>query len=264
MLRLAFTLPALLAFVFSPPLIASARAADKKGSSPAPADVSAVKDKLKLLGDGKKHYVAVIPFGPSEHLYYGDGKAFYAQRVIGSSSSGGESFDFTYWEPRVKARYQASFEFRDGKYRVQCDERKTELLPVPDAEAGPLLDKAAFFGPRWQHRAYALARDDRGTYYYVDRQREPEDSKQFRLYAGPKGAMKLLKMINVVSDSEGDIFATRSGELRLILQKGETTWVKGKSRIRLITLPVEDNHVLIYTDLGVYTGQRLGTPCDDL
>ena len=29
-------------------------------------------------------------------------------------------------------------------------------------------------------------------------------------------------------------------------------------------LPREDNHVLIYQDLGVYEGQRLGTPCDDL
>ena len=35
--------------------------------------------------------------------------------------------------------------------------------------------------------------------------------------------------------------------------------------IDLVTaVPVEDNHVLIYTDLGVYTGEPLGTPCDDL
>jgi hypothetical protein len=35
-------------------------------------------------------------------------------------------------------------------------------------------------------------------------------------------------------------------------------------RILLISLPLDDNRVLIYTDLGVYAGQRLGTPCDDL
>ena len=29
-------------------------------------------------------------------------------------------------------------------------------------------------------------------------------------------------------------------------------------------LPIDDNAVMIYTDLGVYTGQPLGTPCDDL
>jgi hypothetical protein len=33
---------------------------------------------------------------------------------------------------------------------------------------------------------------------------------------------------------------------------------------RFLNLPLEENRIMIYTDLGVYTGQRLGTPCDDL
>jgi hypothetical protein len=245
-------------------VVASLPAAGADKTASAPADISAVKDKLELLTDGKKHYVAVVPFGPSEHFYYGDGQQFFAQRVISSGSSGTESFDYTFWEPRVNAGYQASFGFRDGKYQMQCEERKTPLVAVPHDEAAALLARAAFFRPRWTHRAHALARDDRGTYYYVDRVREPEDSKTFRLFAGPKGATRELKMINVVSDSEGEVFATRTGELRLVLGKGEAAWIKGKKRTKLIPVPVEDNHVLIYTDLGVYAGQRLGTPCDDL
>jgi hypothetical protein len=98
----------------------------------------------------------------------------------------------------------------------------------------------------------------------VDREREPENSRSFRLFVGPRGNMKLQKMTNVVSDSEGDIFATKTGSLRLILDKHETSWVSGKKKTPLVTLPIEDNHVLIFTDLGAYTGQRLGTPCDDL
>jgi hypothetical protein len=244
---------------------ASAAKPDKadKGPPDAEADVTAVKDKLKLLTDGKKHYVAVVPFGPSEHFYYGDGKSFYAQRVFGSSSSGTESFDFTFWEPRVKAAWQASFQFKDSKYEMLCEDRKTELKPVPDAESKELLAAAKFFTPRWKHQGHALARDDRGVYYFVDKVRDPK-SKVYRLYSGPKGAMKPLKMTNVVSDSEGEIFATPAGELRLVLDRSQTAWIKGKKRTQLINLPVEDNHVLIYTDLGVYTGQRLGTPCDDL
>jgi hypothetical protein len=245
---------------------ATARADNKAKtvSVDTPVDVADVKSKLKVLTDGKKHFVAVVPFGPTEHFYYGDGKAFYAQRVFGSGSSGQESFDLTFWEPRVRAPYQASFEFRDGKYRVQCDERKTELSPLPDDEAKTLLDTARFFRPRWKQRAHALARDDRGIYYYVDRGRESDDSKTFRLFAGPKGIMKPLKMVNVVSDSEGEIFSTPSGELRLVLDRKQTVWIQKKRRIPLSSLPVEDNHVLIYSDLGVYAGQRLGTPCDDL
>lgn len=239
--------------------------ADPTPDEPA-VDIAAVKDKLAILTDGKKHYVALIPFddGGWTHVYYGDGKTFHALRVIGSGASGRESFDLTFWEPRVKARYQASLEFRAGKYGVQCDTRKTELAALPRAEADALIAGATFHAPLWRFRAFALARDDRGTYYYVDRQREPEDSLNFRLYAGPRGAVKPLKMVNVVSDSEGQIFSTKSGDLRLVLDRHEAAWVKGKARTTLVPLPIEDNAPLIYGDLGAYTGQRLGTPCDDL
>jgi hypothetical protein len=76
--------------------------------------------------------------------------------------------------------------------------------------------------------------------------------------------MKLAKMTNVVSDSAGDIFATKTGELRLVLNKSETMWMKGKAQTKLIFLPIDANVPMIYTELGVYTGEKLGTPCDDL
>ena len=232
-------------------------------------DVGPVKDKLEILSDGKQHYLALIPFDQGSdaawtHVYYGDGKSFYALRIIGSGANGRESFDFTFWEPRVKARYQAEVSFKAGKYEVQCDTRQTELAPLPRSEAVAMIAAATFHKPLWRFHAFALARDDRGTYYYVDRQREPEDSLNFRLYSGPRGAVKPLKMVNVVSDSEGKIFSTKSGDLRLVLDRHEAAWVKGKARTTLVPLPIEDNAPLIYGDLGAYTGQRLGTPCDDL
>jgi hypothetical protein len=233
---------------------------------PETVDIAEVKDKLRILTDGKKHYVALIPFddGGWKHAYYGDGKTFHALRVVGSGANGRESFDFTFWDPRVKARWQSGFEFKNGKYEVLCDSRKTELTALPEAESAAMVAGATFTRPLWRHRAFALARDDKGIYYYVDRQREPEDSLNFRLYSGPRGALKPLKMVNVVSDSEGQIFSTKTGDLRLVLDRKEAAWVKGKARTSLTPLPIEDNAQLIYTDLGAYTGQRLGTPCDDL
>lgn len=249
----------------SPTAPAAAKVAAVSDDAGPPLDLAAVKDKLVLLTDGKQHFVAIVPFGDAfENFYYGDGKTFWAQRVIGGGSSGTESFDRVFWEPRVKARWKASFDFKDGKYTILCDERKTELTASADAERTASLAEARFFAPRWKHQAYALARDNQGKYYFVDKLREPEQSRSFRLFVGMKGNLKPQKMINVVSDSEGDIFATRSGSLRLILDKHETTWVAGKIKMPLISLPLEDNHVLIYTDLGAYTGERLGTPCDDL
>jgi hypothetical protein len=229
-------------------------------------DVAPFKDKLEVLGDGKKHYVALVPFeeGGWKHVFYsGDGKTFHLQRIIGSGSTGREAFDLTFWEPRVKARYQASIELKNGKYEVLCDSRKTELQLLPREEADKVIAGATFHEALWRFRAFALARDDKGTYYFVDRQREPEDSLNFRLYSGQRGSLKPLKMVNVVSDSEGQIFSTKAGDLRLVLDRKEAAWVKGKARTTLTPLPIEDNAQLIYTDLGAYTGQRLGTPCDD-
>jgi len=40
--------------------------------------------------------------------------------------------------------------------------------------------------------------------------------------------------------------------------------VHGKARTRLLAVPIEENWALIYNELGVYLGERRGTPCDDL
>jgi hypothetical protein len=251
-----------LALVLLAPLAAAASPDDE-------IDITPYKEKMKVLTDGKGHYLAVMPFtisdGPDTGwLFYGDGKTFWAQRRFGGGRSGDQSFDSTFWEPRVDSGWKANFGYRDKKYAVQCDDRKTELQVVPRDEAAKILDEAKFMKTRWKRKAYALARDNSGTYYYVDRAREPEDSKDFRIFRGPKGALKPLKMTNVVSDTEGDIFVTKAGRLRLVLDKRETVWLEGKRQTRLTPLDPGDNHVLIYSELGVYEGEPLGTPCDDL
>lgn len=227
-------------------------------------DVTDVLDKLQVLSDGHGHFLVVTPFGPHDHTYYGDGKVFFALRVGSASSSARESFNFTFWEPRVKDRYQASLQYQEGAYKLQCSDRLTAMTPLPKEESRALIAAASFYKPRWKHEAYALARDNRGTYYLVDHQREPEGNLVFRVFRGPRGKMKALKMTNVVSDSEGQIFATKSGDLRLVLDKKETSWVAGKANTKLVSLELFDNIILVYTDLGPYIGQRLGTPCDDL
>jgi hypothetical protein len=239
-------------------------------------DVSAVRDKLILVTDGKGHYLTTLPDLTDEALrgtlyYSSDGKAFYQQRVPSYGSSGPGTFSFSFWEPRVVDGWKRSFDRKEGDvFELQCDARLSKLTLVPAAQAKPLLAAASFWKPRWKYRAYALARDDSGRYFYVDVPREPEGSKAFRLYMGKKNELKPLKMTNVVSDSKGDIFATKSGELRLVIPKeGDETervpvWIQGKKKTSLTWVPIEDNGNLIYSELGVYTGQSLGTPCDDL
>jgi hypothetical protein len=266
------TLPCVLLFVAGCS-VASASAPAKE--APQPADVSAVKDKLTVWTDGKKHYLALVMTTDSDKpvFWSADGKEFYTMRVIGGGSEGDDAhlkkLDRVFWEPRVDAPYKASYDYKKddkgaAEFQVQCNERHTKLTALPAAEATALVGAAKFYKPRWNHYAYSLARDNTGKYYYVDNVREPEHAKNFRLWAGMKGAMKQQKMTNVVSDSEGDIFSTKTGSLRLILDKHETTWMQNEKKTKLVFLEPSDNHIMIYTDLGVYTGEPLGTPCDDL
>jgi len=118
-------------------------------------DVSAVKNKLVVLHDGKQHYVAVIPFGDLyDHFYYGDGKRFYAQLVSGGGSVGKESWNRVFWEPRVNAPWKGSIAFAKDQTTVQCGDRATEFKPLDAGEQAKVLGAASFFKTSWLHRAW--------------------------------------------------------------------------------------------------------------
>ena len=74
------------------------------------------------------------------------------------------------------------------------------------------LDREVLVDNAW-HRycrdRYVQRDGSEGTYYYVDRARQPPGNYDFHLFRGPRGNMKTLPMTNIVSDSEGDIFATK-------------------------------------------------------
>src|SRR5262249_5218263 len=65
--------------------------------------------------------------------------------------------------------------------------------------------------------------------------------------------------------SEGEIFSTKTGSLKLIVdRKHPTVWVQAGKTTRLREVPVGSNLPMIYSDLGVYASERMGTPCDEL
>lgn len=272
-----------LALVASSSQVSAAPAAKKKAAPAAaapeapkepaadPADVIDVSkvERLLVFTDGKGHYVVTPKTKQNETLlFYGDGKTFYNQRVFGSGGSydekdGWSDVSYSFWEPRVDAGWKGSFGWKDGKVHMQCDTKQTELKVVPPDEAKKIIAEGKFYKPKWKRRAYALARDREGTYFYVDNLREPANAKAFKLYSGKKGEMKPLPLTNIVSDQEGDIFSTKIGDLRLVLDKSESSWtVKGKTN-KLVHLDLEGNARVIYSELGVYSSS-LGTPCDDL
>jgi hypothetical protein len=231
-------------------------------------------EKTQVCTDGKSHYVVIAPAGDSGlKLFYGDGKRFFS--VPREPLLGGSDFldprqfnktanpSFRGLDIRLYSRIEADAQKR--RCELHCGERAVPLWLVDAPAARALLVGARYEPPAQQHLPHALLRNERGVYYYVDKGFLPSEARRFRLFKGPKGALKEQKMTNVVADSEGEIFSTKSGSLRLVINRGAgSVWIEGGKSIALREVPVRENLPLIWNDLGVYAGERLGTPCDDL
>jgi len=128
-----------------------------------------------------------------------------------------------------------------------------------------VLSQARLLKPRWRRQGHAFARDDAGTYFYVDRAREPEDTDDYRLYLGAKGKLQAYQVTDHISDDAAEIFVSPAGRLKHSrVRPGEAEWVPqgGQPAVSLSWTSIEQQARFVYTDLGVYAGERLGTACD--
>ncbi|HEY3802363.1 MAG TPA: hypothetical protein VGL61_07135 [Kofleriaceae bacterium] len=244
---------------------------------PKPIDVKPMTAKLSVYHDDLGQYYVLPTPGQwddfdaaGNYVFFGDGKTMWQQRVVGSGAepggSAGPEFEWNLWSPRVKDMSTASLVSHANEAILQCTQRHADdrkLVPLRADEAKVFFNKATFLPPLWQRQSAFLARDDDGTYYFVDQLREEFGGKDYRVFAGPKGQLKELPMTNVVQDSGGFIFATKGGQLKIIATaNNEAYWVKGGKKIELTMLEPTDNRYLIYRELGVYN--QLGVVCDDL
>ena len=237
-------------------------------------DIAPVIDKLDVFRDDMGNYIVAArasAFASSDdaekYVFWGSRDKLYQQRVFGSSSDGA-NYEWVVWAPRAKGVNGAMIDMQAGKATLTCQQRKSApLVQLKADEAKAMLRHAKFYPPLWQHAAHLLARDDDGVYYYVDQLREDLGGKGYRVFVGPKGAMKQVPMTNIVTDSAGEIFATKAGSLKIIAgNDGSAFWVKKgekeQTKSPLTQLPPSDNIYLIYRELGIYGS--LGAPCDDL
>jgi hypothetical protein len=242
-------------------------------------------EKTAVCTDGKSHVVVIAPNDKqSVQLYYGDGRTFHRVPLPPWVLTGEDFFEPRFSAPTKNSSFRgldmrlfSSVSYDAGKRScaVSCGARTTPMTLLDEPAKKALLAAASYEPPLATRAPHRLARDDTGRYFYVDKGNSPETEKSFRLYVGPKGAMKLQKMINAVADTEGEIFTTRSGSLRYVTDRLKPpVWVEGKKTRILTVVPIEavdeksgepiNNYQLIYNELGVYLGQKLGNPCDDL
>ena len=229
-------------------------------------DVSSFRANLRVYSDGHGHTIALWPTDPETRAFYGNGHTFYAFDVF-SKSSHDNAFELLFRDPRYHATFNDSAVTTEDSetLTVNCGKRHTTLRALDAAAQQAMIAKAEFKRSPWNTAAYALARDDKGTYYYVDRGRYDDNAKVFRVFVGQRGNMREEKLKNIVHDSGGDIFATPDGSLRLIVgDTPQTEWVNNDQHIKLMSLEVRANATMIRNDLGIYQHVRYGTPCDDL
>jgi hypothetical protein len=231
-----------------------------------PIDVSAIRPELEVWTDGDDHFLVFHRDPRERHLFYGDGETMYAQTTSSRASNqrtGERSISF--WSPRTApdglVERGAGAE---GIWQLRCGDRTTRLTRADPATSARILERARFVEPRWRRHGVALARDESGTFYYVDRL-APDFGVGYRLFVGKKGRMVERRLSDVVDDSVGLVFYTAAGALWIDRSAPPAArWHRGKQRKALRYLPLVDSGTLIWEELGVYRGERLGVPCDDL
>lgn len=236
---------------------------------PTPVDIKAMKDKLLVFQDkAGGTYVVFDERGSDARAWYGTGKQLYEQVVVGRSRNG-SAWSLNTYAPRLAETRPASImKKEDGSFLRWCDGKDDALLTqLGGDKAKAVIDKYSFLSSALVRRSHLLARDDSGIYYYVDRLDAAHGGKGFRVFVGKKGAMKPMALTDVASDSAGQVFSTKTGDLRLVNTnddgvKPSTKWVRGEKKTDLIQLDLDVNSPVIFTDLGIY--KFTGTLCDDI
>jgi len=245
-------------------------------ADPAPkaVDIKPFKDKLVILKDAEGGWYAVTnEKGGEPRIFYGTSpKTFHEALYEGSRSRDGDGWSVSVQAPRTEFPFMGHIERKkDGGYRATCGDKKTiELTEVTGDKAKEILDKSSFMTTQMVRKPYLIARDDRGVYYYVDVIRDIYGGGGHRVFVGKRGALKQLPLTDIASDSAGDVFATKTGDLRLVRtfdkenskEKFTAQWIRGEKTNELIYLDIYMNQPLIWRDLGVY--KVFGTICGNI
>jgi len=238
--------------------------------------IEVLRPKFYLYMDGNGHYLALsetLDKLSPQPIFWGDGEAFFVQQLLGGHSAKQDktnsdepdvflSFNFMFGDPRTKRFSNEMVKKENGEFYITCTEkRKTPLKPVPAEEAKAIVKKAKFYKRRFMREPHLLVRDDTGTYYYVDKSAK-EGEKDFQFFVGQRGRLKQAKLRNIVQDSEGEIFSTPDGSLRIIVGRDEAYWIQRNKKQTLVRVPID--MPFVFGELGMYVRQKMGTPCDDI
>jgi len=237
-----------------------------------------------VLAAGKRNFIVITPPNPvsadfpkgfklySSTVYFGDAKSLVPVPYAGfdfNIEDDRETFSFTH--PRLLN--DGKLERIGGTYKLYCyarggDENGDEREIAVTVASATAVAKATLTVPGPVRIGYLLGRVDGGTtYLYVDRLGY-DDLVEPRIFLGKRGAMKQLKA-KVTEDTKSVVIETPKGTLTVKKaqskkEKATATFGSAKKPLALAMVPIFPNRRLIYTELGVYTRERLVHPCEEL
>lgn len=208
---------------------------------------------------------------PNIAVYSGSTSLLFEQPKNGAGTEE-HTWNIQVEAPRARPLGEAVlFQNDKGKVQLVCNtddwDDVATLEPLSPEATDAIVAKATFRTSAFVRRPTTLARDEFGTYYYVDQLRKDLGGQGYRVYVGKRGALKALPLVDVAIDDVGMVFATRNGNLRLTVdtaRKGSPSaavWAKGNKTVTLSPLSTTRSWYLIHRELGVYGA--MGALCDD-
>jgi len=220
------------------------------------------------LGEGDK----AVLVGPSEGEFAGiairSGGEFHrvpSPRMLGGGwfldpFHGNPTFNKSFRGYDLRAFGKIEVDKDKKRCTLSCSGKKIQLKLADEATKMKILRGAKVKDRPFQREPYALARDPRGVYYYVDTA-AGKNARDYRLFLGRKGKLRPVKIKDASSDSEGLSLTTARGTFQV--GRWNAQWTVGKKKpTGLQVLPIGSNGKLIFAELGVYKIKKLGTPCD--
>ncbi len=226
------------------------------------------RGEMTVFGDGQGAFLALAPFGDQgSPVFFGGAGKLYRQEVLARREQETTGYDLALWDPRVPGG-QALVSLRGDRAVIRCGDRQLELQALGLRPGRRQLVAATYYAPPFVRKPVGLARDDEGNFFFLDSAREPgQQGPDYRLYAGPKGALARLEIDELGREGDAVLLRTAQGRLRFRREGevgGQAAWLAGGGKRALAWLDTAEQAPMIFGELGVYGGQRLGTVCDPL